>query len=85
MPNIKSAKKRMELSRKANVRNRARRSEIRTVVKRVRQAASAEEGQERLQRAVALLDRAAAKRLVHPNRAARLKSQLAKLVNTLSK
>jgi small subunit ribosomal protein S20 len=85
MPNIKSAKKRMELSRKANVRNRARRSEIRTVVKRVRQAASAEEGQERLQRAVALLDRAAAKRLVHPNRAARLNIQLAKLVNTLSK
>lgn len=84
MPNIKSAKKRMELSRKARERNRARRSEIRTLVKRVRQSTSPEEGQERLRRAVALLDRAAGKRLLHPNKAARIKSQLARHVASLS-
>ena len=84
MPNIKSAKKRMELSRKANERNKARRSELRTVVKRVRQATTAEEAQERIRQATALLDRAAGKRLIHPNRAARIKSQLARHLNALS-
>jgi ribosomal protein S20 len=33
---------------------------------------------------VALIDRAATKRLMHPNRAARLKSQLDRLVRTQS-
>jgi small subunit ribosomal protein S20 len=84
MPNIKSATKRMELSRKARERNRARRSELRTVVKKVRQATTPEEAQARLHSAVALLDRAAGKRLVHPNRAARLKSQLDRHVNSLT-
>jgi ribosomal protein S20 len=36
MPNIKSAKKRMVKSREQNARNRARRSMIRTAIKRVR-------------------------------------------------
>jgi small subunit ribosomal protein S20 len=84
MPNIKSAQKRMELSRKARERNRARRSELRTIVKKMRQAATAEEAQERIREATALLDRAAAKRLIHPNRAARIKSQLARKLNQLS-
>jgi small subunit ribosomal protein S20 len=84
MPNIKSAKKRMELSRKARERNRARRSELRTIVKKVRQATSAKEIEAKLREATALIDRAASKRLIHPNRAARLKSQLARKLNALS-
>jgi small subunit ribosomal protein S20 len=84
MPNIKSAQKRMELSQKARERNRARRSELRTTVKRVRQATTAEEAQERIRQATALLDRAAGKRLIHPNKAARIKSQLARHLNELS-
>jgi small subunit ribosomal protein S20 len=84
MPNIKSAQKRMELSQKARERNRARRSELRTVIKKVRQATTAEEAQDRIRQATALLDRAAGKRLIHPNRAARIKSQLARKLNELS-
>ncbi len=38
MPNIKSAKKRVRLSRDANARNRAVRSRLRTAVKRVENA-----------------------------------------------
>lgn len=83
MPNIKSAKKRMQLSAKARVKNRAERARIRTAIKRVRQASSQEEGTAHLQSAVALLDRAATKRLFHPNRVARVKSQLTKHVNGL--
>ena len=84
MPNIKSAKKRMELSRKARERNRAKRSEIRTVVKKVRQAGAADDAQARLAEASAILDRAASKRLLHPNKVAHLKSQLARHVGSLS-
>ena len=83
MPNIKSAKKRMELSLKARARNRARRSELRTVIKNVRQATSAADAQERLRKATALLDRAAGKNLIHANRAGRIKSQLARHVSSL--
>lgn len=81
MPNIKSAKKRMELSRAANVRNRAKRSRLRGAIKRVRSAGDAAEAQARLQEAFSLLDRAARTRLLHPNRAARIKSRLTQHVN----
>ncbi len=84
MPNIKSAKKRMELSRTARTRNRAERARIRTIVKSVRAADSAEAAQARFLEAVALLDRAATRRLFHPNRVARVKSQLQRHVNGLS-
>lgn len=84
MPNIKSAKKRMELSRIANVRNRAKRSRIRTAIRKVKEAEDVAVAQEHLREAVALLDRAATKRIIPPNRAARLKSQLARKVNDLS-
>jgi small subunit ribosomal protein S20 len=84
MPNIKSAKKRMELSRVANTRNRANRSRIKTAIRRVREAESTEVAQERLREAVALLDRATTKNLIPANRAARVKSQLARHVNQLS-
>lgn len=83
MPNIKSAKKRMELSATARVKNRAERSRIRSAIKQVRAAENAEAGVARLTEAVALLDRAATRRLYHPNRVARIKSQLNRHVNGL--
>jgi small subunit ribosomal protein S20 len=84
MPNIKSAKKRMELSRAANSRNRINRSRIRTAIRRVREAETVEAAQAHMKEAVTLLDRAATKRLLHPNRVARLKSQIARRVNGMS-
>jgi small subunit ribosomal protein S20 len=84
MPNIKSAKKRMELSRRAADRNRQKRSRIRTAVKKVRQAEDAEAAGVLLKEAVCLLDRATQSRLIHPNRAARIKGQLARHVAELS-
>ena len=84
MPNIKSAKKRAELSARARVKNRAERARIRTAIKGVRSAGSTDEAQARLRETVALLDRAATRRLVHPNRVARLKGQLQQHVNGLA-
>ena len=75
MPNIASAKKNMRKSRAATVRNRAQRSALRTALKKARaESASAEDKVH----AVSLLDRAARKGLIHRNKAARHKSQLAR-------
>ena len=83
MPNIKSAKKRMTLSATARLRNRSERARIRTAVKQVHAAESAEQAGTLLREAMALLDRAATRRLFHPNRVARIKSGLMRKVNAL--
>jgi small subunit ribosomal protein S20 len=84
MPNIKSAKKRMLLSARARVKNRAERTRIRTAIKNVRLATSAEAAETRFREAVALLDRAATRRLIHPKRVAHIKSGLARHLGALS-
>ena len=83
MPNIKSAIKRMNKSREENVRNRAKRSRLRTALKSVREATDVETAQASFRKAQLLLDRAGASRLLHPNAVARLKSALARRVNSL--
>jgi small subunit ribosomal protein S20 len=84
MPNIKSAKKRMELSRAANARNRVNRSRIKTAIRRVREAETAEAAAGHMKEAISLLDRAATKNLLPTNRVARIKSQIARRVNGMS-
>ncbi len=84
MPNIKSAKKRMRLSRAANERNRAQRSRLRTAIKRVQQAEDATSAQAAYKRVQVLLDRAATSSLIHPNTVARMKSNLARKVNGMA-
>lgn len=75
MPNIASAKKNMRKSRAAAVRNRAQRSALRTALKKARAEGSTPDV---TTEAVSLLDRAARKGLIHRNKAARHKRQLAK-------
>jgi small subunit ribosomal protein S20 len=84
LPNIKSAAKRMRTSRVRAARNRIVRSRIRTAIKQVRAAESAEAADQALRLATALIDRAATRRVIHPNKAARTKSQLAGVVNAKS-
>jgi small subunit ribosomal protein S20 len=84
MPNIKSAKKRMVLSAAARLKNRSERGRIRSAIKNVRAADTAEAGTKLLRDAVALLDRAATRKLFHPNRVARIKSGLTRHVNSLA-
>lgn len=80
MPNIKSAKKRMQLSREARTRNRVTRSRIRTAIRRVGEADTHDSAEARRKSAVALIDRAANRRVLHPNKAGRIKSRLDRLV-----
>ena len=85
MPRIKSAKKAMRQGRAHTLHNRAQRSALRTALKRVRSATSADQATQAYRAAVQLLDRAARKNLIHRNTAARHKSRLAKAVRKLAK
>jgi small subunit ribosomal protein S20 len=80
VPNTRSAKKRMRRAARGRQRNRPARTALRTAVKRVRGAASADDAAQALHAAEAALDRAARKGLIHTNTAARLKSRLSKSV-----
>lgn len=81
MANTRSAKKRMRQSRRHAAENRVQRSALRTAIRKVRSATSAAEARAALLVAERLLDRAARKRLVHPNTAARQKARLHKLTS----
>jgi small subunit ribosomal protein S20 len=83
VPRIKSAKKAMRQGRARNARNRAQRSALRTALKRVRAATTAEQAAAAYRAAAQLLDRAARKGLIHDNNAARHKSRLAAAVKKL--
>jgi small subunit ribosomal protein S20 len=76
VPNIRSVKKRMRQSTKRRSRNRVQRAALRSAVKRVRSAATAESAAQAYRDAERLLDRAAQKGLVSKNKAARTKSRL---------
>lgn len=78
MPRIKSAKKRMRQAAKANLHNRAQRSQLRSALKKVRAATTPEEATTAYQAATKLLARAGRKNLIHRNAAARQQSRLAK-------
>lgn len=88
MANIKSQKKRIKQAEKARVRNQAVRSELKTYVKKVREAVAAgdaEAAQTAAYEANRKLDKAASKGVIHKNQAAQRKSGVQKLVNTLQK
>lgn len=85
MPRIKSAKKRMRQTKTRTARNKAARSELRTVIKKVRAAGTPAAAAAAMKDAEAMIDRAGRKNIVHRNTAARTKSRLARLVNAAKK
>jgi small subunit ribosomal protein S20 len=83
MPHTKSAKKRLRQSLERRAKNRAVKSAVKTQVRKVRQAVAAGDiakAEAELRLAATKLDRAGAKRVIHPNAAARTKSRLAHLI-----
>ncbi len=86
MPNIKSASKRVLLSRAANAKNRSEKSEMKTSIKKF-EAAVAEGNREAAESAykvaVKTVDHAATKGLIHKNNAAHKKSALTLKLNKL--
>jgi small subunit ribosomal protein S20 len=83
MPHTRSAKKNLRKGLKRRLHNRAVKREIKEQIKNVEEAAasgSADKLKEQYRLAAKKLDKAAAKRIIHPNLAARKKSQLARLL-----
>jgi small subunit ribosomal protein S20 len=83
MPTTKSAKKRLRQSLERRTQNRAVKSAVKTQIRKVRAAVAAGDlakAQTELQLAAKGLDRAGAKRVIHPNAASRTKSRLAHLI-----
>jgi len=78
MPNIKSAKKRVITSKARSEQNKSARAALRTAIKKAR----AEDADAAVIKTASVsVDKAAGKGLIHKNKAARLKSQLAKKAN----
>ncbi len=87
MANIKSQKKRIRTAEIARQRNKAVRSELKTAVKGVHaavEAGDAAAAQAAAQRACRLMDKAASKGIIHKNQAAKRKSGVQKLANTVA-
>ncbi|MBB4071344.1 30S ribosomal protein S20 [Leucobacter sp. OH2974_COT-288] len=86
MANIKSQIKRIRTNRKATERNRAYKSELKTFVRKTREAIAAgdkDAAVAALQVASRKLDKAVSKGVIHKNQAANRKSKLAKKVAAL--
>lgn len=81
MPIIKSAIERVKTNEKANRRNTAQMSTMRTAVKKFEkaQAAGANDASELYTKAISAVDHAKSKGLIKANKAARDKSRLTKL------
>jgi small subunit ribosomal protein S20 len=76
----KSVVKRARQNERKRIQNVLQRSSLKTAVKKVRAAENQETAKQELVKTSALLDRLAAKKIIHKNKAANLKSKLAAAV-----
>jgi len=86
MAHLKSAIKRIGTSKKANLRNRARKSAIKTAEKKFRAALAANDVQlaaSTLNKCCSLLDKAAKVGVIHSNKASNKKSRLMLAMNSI--
>ena len=86
MANIKSQKKRALTNAKANLKNAAEKSQLKTAIKKVNAAVLAKDKEaatKAFNEANSLLDKAATSNLKHSNYVARQKSRLAKAVSSI--
>ncbi|GMA20105.1 30S ribosomal protein S20 [Arsenicicoccus piscis] len=88
MANIKSQIKRIKTNEKRTERNKAVKSELKTYVRRFREATAAgdaEKAGDALKAASRKLDKAVSKGVIHKNQAANKKSAMAKAAASLAK
>ena len=83
LPNIQSAKKRVKVSEKKNLRNRIVKSGMRTSIRKFDAAVASDpsSASEQLSATSAVIDKAASKGVIHKNAANRKKARLAKQLN----
>ncbi|NLI13184.1 30S ribosomal protein S20 [Pelotomaculum propionicicum] len=87
MPNIKSAAKRVEITRLRTIRNARIKSALKTSIRKFEEAMKAadrEDAGTKLRKAVVAIDKAVTKGILHKNAASRKKSRLTKRFNKLT-
>jgi len=87
MPNIKSAAKRVEITRVRTIRNARIKSALKTSIRKFEEAMKAadrEDAGTKLRSAVITIDKAVTKGILHKNAASRKKSRLTKRYNKLT-
>ncbi len=84
MAHHKSAIKRIQINERQRMRNKHYKTCMKNAIKDVLAATTATEGNEKLLKAVSILDKIASKKIIHKNKAANQKSRLTKLVNSLA-
>ena len=87
MPNIKSAKKRVELSKVAYEKNKADKTYLKTVIKKFEAALAGGDraaAEVAYKAAVTIVDKAVTKGILHKNTAARKKSSMTLQLNKLA-
>ncbi len=84
MANHKSAKKRIRQNAKRRLRNRYKKTTMRTLVKRLRATEDKAQAIEMLPQVVSTIDRVAKVHIIHKNTASHLKSKLYRHVNALT-
>ena len=86
MPNIKSAKKRVLVTKTKTLQNKMFKTELKTDIKKYQAALAAGDAalaQTTYKAAVKKIDQAAARGIIHKNAAARKKSQFTKALNNI--
>lgn len=83
MANHKSTKKRVRSTEVTRLRNKYQHKTTRNAVRNLRNATDKKEAEAMLPKVVSMLDRLAKRNIIHANKAANLKSSLAKKVNSL--
>lgn len=83
MPQHKSAAKRVRQDAKRRLRNRYQKGRVRTMIKALQAETDPSAAETQLNEIKAHLDRLAARRVLHPNKAAHQKSQLERHVRSL--
>ncbi len=81
MPNIKSAKKRVIITKKETVLNNDVKASMKTAIKNVEKASTKEEAMKALEVAIKRIDNAASKGVIKANTRDRYKTRLNKVVN----
>jgi len=81
MPIIKSAKKKVKVAARNRAHNLSYLKKIKEEIKKFKSKPE----KERLAKAFSIIDKAAKKKVIHQNKAARLKSKLSKLLKRKSK
>lgn len=84
MANHKSAIKRIRTNEKKRLRNKYYYKTTRNAVRKLRATTEAKEASEMFTKVSSMLDKLAKRNIIHKNKAANLKSKLAKHVNALA-